>query len=226
MSYEWRNIEEQKGEKPSPRSGHSFNWVGAQKYLLYGGIEDGNKGKVQPDPNVYVMQLMGEKCTWFKEETQGADKPLARSQHCAQTTPKGDKLFVFGGHHSPTSRLNDTWILHIKEMEWRRIGGKPAMDNQESDIGAPSPRANMGSCIFDGKVVIFGGHGGLNYERKNFNDLYMFSFETEAWEKVNTVNNGPEGRGGCSVFARQDESGAKVFVYGGWNSEKQYNDIY
>lgn len=89
-----------------------------------------------------------EKCTWFKENTNSEEKPLARSQHAAQTTPKADKLFVFGGHHSPKSRLNDTWMLHIKEMEWRRVGGKPGLDNQESDVGAPSPRANMGACVF------------------------------------------------------------------------------
>jgi dynein heavy chain len=111
-------------------------------------------------------------------------------------------------------------------MEWRRIGDKPAMDNQESSIGAPSPRANMGSCVFNGKVVIFGGHGGLNYERKNFNDIHTFDFETEKWEKLNPVNGGPDGRGGCSVFAKTEETGDKIFVYGGWNSEKQYNEIW
>jgi N-acetylneuraminic acid mutarotase len=111
-------------------------------------------------------------------------------------------------------------------MEWRRVGDKPAMDNQESSIGAPSPRANMGSCVFKGKVVIFGGHGGLNYERKNFNDLHTFDFETEKWEKLAPVNGGPEGRGGCSVFAKADEAGDKIFIYGGWNSEKHYNEIW
>ena len=225
MAYEWKQIT-QTGDQPSPRSGHSFNWVGAQNYLLYGGIEERKDGKVIPDPEIYMLKLMQEKCTWYKEATNSTEKPLARSQHVAQTTPKGDRLFVFGGHHTQNTRLNDTWIFMIKELEWRRIGGKPAMNNQESDIGAPCPRANMGSCVFNGKVIIFGGHGGINFERKNFNDMHMFDFETETWSKVNAVNAGPEGRGGCSVFARPEESGDKVFVYGGWNAEKQFNEIW
>ena len=193
MAYEWKQIT-QTGDQPSPRSGHSFNWVGAQNYLLYGGIEERKDGKVIPDPEIYMLKLMQEKCTWYKEATNSTEKPLARSQHVAQTTPKGDRLFVFGGHHTQNTRLNDTWIFMIKELEWRRIGGKPAMNNQESDIGAPCPRANMGSCVFNGKVIIFGGHGGINFERKNFNDMHMFDFETETWSKVNAVNAGPEGR--------------------------------
>lgn len=73
-------------------------------------------------------------------------------------------MFVFGGHHSPQARLNDTWILQVKELEWRRIGAdKDNTTNQESSIGAPGPRANMGACLYQGKVYIFGGHGGLGY---------------------------------------------------------------
>ena len=106
-------------------------------------------------------------------------------------------------------------------MEWRRIGGKPSLENQESDIGAPTPRANMGSCCFKGKVVVFGGHGGIGFARQNFNDLFFFDFETEKWEQIEAINQGPEGRGGCSVFAKSAEDQSdKVFVYGGWNSEK------
>lgn len=181
MSYEWKCLT-QTGDKPSARSGHSFNWVGASNYLLYGGIEDSKNGKVQPDGDIYIMRLQGDKGTWFKENANSAEKPLARAQHVAQTTAKGDKLFIFGGHHSPQTRLNDTWILDVKQMEWRRIGGEPHKDNHVSDVGAPDPRANMGSCLFKEKVIIFGGHGGLNYARKNFNDIYTFDFETEKWE--------------------------------------------
>jgi hypothetical protein len=66
MSYEWKNLT-QNGEQPTARSGHSFNWVGGQNYLLYGGIEEGKTGKIAPDPDIYIMKLTGEKCTWYKE---------------------------------------------------------------------------------------------------------------------------------------------------------------
>jgi dynein heavy chain len=131
-------------------------------------------------------------------------------------------VFVFGGHHSPQARLNDTWILQVKELEWRRIGAdKDNTTNQESSIGAPGPRANMGACLYQGKVYIFGGHGGLGYQRVAYNDLYSFDLETETWTKIHMENAPPEGRGGHSLFANEN----KLYVYGGWNSEMQYNNL-
>jgi hypothetical protein len=67
MSYQWKLHDTVQGDKPSARSGHSFNWIGAQNYLLYGGITDGKNGKVFPDPDVYTMRLQGDKATWTKE---------------------------------------------------------------------------------------------------------------------------------------------------------------
>jgi hypothetical protein len=52
-------------------------------------------------------------------------------------------VFVFGGHHSPQARLNDTWFFEIKTGVWRRVGNeKDNTENLESSIGGPSPRAN------------------------------------------------------------------------------------
>lgn len=169
------------------------------------------------------MSLFIVDCTWTKTIANGTDKPLARTQHCALNTPKGDKVFLFGGHHSPQSRLNDTWFLEVKTMEWRRIGGdKDNTGNLESSCGAPGPRANVGACVYENKVYLFGGHGGLNYARVAFNDLYCFDLTTEVWEKLVPNNNAPDGRGGHSLFASE----GKIYIYGGWNAEMQYNNVW
>jgi dynein heavy chain len=137
-------------------------------------------------------------------------------------TPKQDRVFVFGGHHNAQCRLNDTWFLSTKEFEWQKVGDEQDnKSNQESKIGAPSPRANSNACIYKNKVYMFGGHGGLNYARTAFNDLFTFDFETETWEQIKPSNSAPEGRGGHSVFASDN----KVYIYGGWNSEQQYNNV-
>jgi len=39
---------------------------------------------------------------------------------------------------------------------------------------------------------------------------------------LNPVNNPPDGRGGHSVFAADE----KIYIYGGWNNEQQYNNIW
>jgi N-acetylneuraminic acid mutarotase len=38
-------------------------------------------------------------------------------------------------------------------------------------------------------VYIFGGHGGLSYQRVAFNDIYSFDIETETWEKYEQMQN-------------------------------------
>lgn len=108
-------------------------------------------------------------------------------------------------------------------MEWRRVGKeKDNISNLESTIGAPGPRANCGACVYENKVYVFGGHGGLNYQRVAFNDLYCFDLATECWEKLNPTNAAPDGRGGHSLFASDN----KIYIYGGWNAEQQYNNIW
>jgi N-acetylneuraminic acid mutarotase len=52
--------------------------------------------------------------------------------------------------------------------------------------------------------------------------MYTFDLESEQWDKIVPNNNPPEGRGGHSVFASED----KVYIYGGWNSEQQFNSVW
>ena len=35
-----------------------------------------------------------------------------------------------------------------------------------------------------GRVYVFGGHGGVNYERKAFNDISYLDIETFEWTKL------------------------------------------
>ena len=116
---------------------------------------------------------------WSKESVGGDEIPIPRSQHVALPCLNNTRVWVFGGHHDPKSRLNDTWFFSIKEMEWRRVGSdtKTNLMNEASNIGAPSPRANTGAIILNDKVYLFGGHGGLNYSRIALNDLYSFDLK-------------------------------------------------
>ena len=222
---EWKKLT-QTGDVPTPRSGHSFCWVGGYNYMMFGGIEDNKSGNITSNNDIYFMKMGGKsnyniitdiaECRWTKEKSPSEEQPVARTQHIAITLPKNDKVFVFGGHHSPRARLNDTWYFQVKDMEWVRVGdSEDNLENLDSNAGAPPPRANAAACIYKGKIYIFGGHGGLNYARVAFNDLYTFDLESETWDKIIPNNTLPEGRGGHSVFASDD----KIYIYGGWNSE-------
>jgi len=132
---------------------------------------------------------------------------------------------VFGGHASPTVRLNDTWFLNTKEYIWTRApGDKSVEDNKESAIGGPPPRANAGACIYKNKIFIYGGHGGLNYARVSLDDIYTYDIESGVWERIEPIQGLqplPPGRGGHSIFVYDD----KLYSYGGWNAEFNYNNV-
>jgi dynein heavy chain len=180
---------------------------------------------VGPIKEVWKMRLNTnkEECYWEPIEIQG-ECPPARSQHVAISLPKGDRVFIFGGHHNATTRLNDTWWYIEKDSEFRRIDKETEtnMSNLASSIGAPAPRANTANCIYKNKIYINGGHGGLGFQRTAFNDLYCFDIETETWEHLECTNEKPPpGRGGHSLFGYEN----KLYVYGGWNSEMHFNNM-
>jgi len=48
---------------------------------------------------------------------------MSRTQHIALFSKDTmGKVFVFGGHHDPKTRLNDTWFYDIKECCWHMVG--------------------------------------------------------------------------------------------------------
>ena len=66
-------------------------------------------------------------CQWEKKKIEGDDHPCPRTQHAAIATPTKE-IFIFGGHASPTQRLNDCWLMKIPnannlEVYWERIEG-------------------------------------------------------------------------------------------------------
>jgi dynein heavy chain len=68
---------------------------------------------------------------------------------------------------------------------------------------------------------LFGGHGGIGYQRTAFNDLWFFDIASGGWNKLKYANNPCEARGGHSIFI----IGTKIYIYGGWNLETQFSDI-
>ena len=42
---------------PHPRSGHSLTYVGQNRYLMYGGIEDNHSNKIVPNSDVWQLQV-------------------------------------------------------------------------------------------------------------------------------------------------------------------------
>ena len=167
------------------------------------------------------MLIFLEVCHFNLEKCSG-DTPPARTNHRACAMP-GDGMFIFGGHFTNTQRLNDAYCLDTKNFVWKRVPGSPKepLPNNDHIEGWPDARANHSLVLSeDGKIYMFGGHGGANFQRQAFNDLWMFDCETEKWTEIEPENNPPEGRGGHTSFIL----GTKLYVYGGWNSNNQFEN--
>lgn len=49
----WKKLEQKGGEMPKPRSGHSLTWVGQNRYIMIGGIEDNQNNRITPTSDIW-----------------------------------------------------------------------------------------------------------------------------------------------------------------------------
>ncbi|OHS97030.1 hypothetical protein TRFO_36813 [Tritrichomonas foetus] len=95
----------------------------------------------------------------------------ARSFHSAVNYE--GMMVVFGGIDKNKSLLNDINILTLHNPIWLKI-----FPNKQSEI--PPPRYKHSSCIYKDNLII---HGGSQHH-KTIGDLWIFSFETKIWTKI------------------------------------------
>jgi dynein heavy chain len=155
-------------------------------------------------------------------------QPLPRWHHTA-TLYDNTQLIIFGGFHNPTHRLNDLWIFNIVDYSWK----EPHIEhNKESSTpcqlvnhawnNAPSARGAHTATIIGENLYIFGGYGGQGYSRRELDDLYALNLETMVWTKVQAKGIPPEKRSGHQACAIEK----KIYIFGGWNSSTQFNDLH
>jgi dynein heavy chain len=231
----------QTGNVPTGRSGHTVVTFGKVHYM-FGGIDspkdNPDKSKILPKNELYTLRITNTPSTpnnaeWSLKQCTG-EVPLARAYHAACKIGE-DRMLIFGGYYTSSTRFNDSFYLKISRfllysdnLQWfqppnQKSVGEPK--NSWSKIGAPEPRANHTATYHKGKVYVFGGHGGVDYKRVAFNDIYELDVENEfKWEKIATQGTPPEPRGGhiASILSNRD----KLIIFGGWNYTTQFQNIF
>jgi dynein heavy chain len=91
-----------------------------------------------------------------------------------------------------------------------------------TDVSMPAPRSNHTTSLHENMVVLFGGHGGLGYQRKAFNDTWVLNMDNARWNELTCQGNPPPQRSGHTAFCKD----GCVFIFGGWNHEFQFNDLF
>lgn len=154
--------------------------------------------------------------------------PTPRGHHAACEIGKS-QLLVFGGYGAANARLNDYYVLKNagNSYTWSQPASyKKYKDLRDTPQALPEPRANHTLTFVReiNKAFMFGGHGGLGYGRRAFNDLYQFDCETFEWTRIEAKGTVPEARGGH--VAGQLPNGLRLFVHGGWSSVSQFNKMF
>ncbi|KAF0706016.1 hypothetical protein As57867_006830, partial [Aphanomyces stellatus] len=142
------------------------------------------------------------------------DTPPARWRHSALIY-SDKKLIIFGGF-AAEKRMNDLWVFDCDTKLWEQ------QHPQNFWEGLPQCRGSHSATLVDHRMLIFGGYGGNGYGRTDFNDVHALDLRTWKWEEILTEGEKPEPRSSHQTCLIQ----TRLFVIGGWNSVKQFNDLF
>ena len=88
---------------------------------------------------------------------------------------------------------------------------------------SPAPRSGHTCTLISSmQIILFGGSGGFGYSRRHLNDVHSFSVTDSKWTPVDCTGNPPSVRCGHGAVGM----GMKIFIFGGWNHETQFNDLF
>ncbi|MES1914732.1 MAG: hypothetical protein MHM6MM_006777, partial [Cercozoa sp. M6MM] len=198
-----------KGVPPRPRAAHSATVMSGNRILVFGGNDE---SCIYNDIHIFSTERM----EWLGPEhtaTRGTP-PSPRAGHtavCVRGVHDDDELLVVFGGYNTNGGLGDLHVLHVKTMTWSQphCRGTP-----------PSPRAGHVAIavprhVSQGRrqMLVFGG----GTSRKVGNDLHLLSLDTMMWSRPSDSGIVPQPRGGCAATLL----GARMFLYGGCNSDDQ-----
>ena len=217
----WKTLR-QGGAVPCARSGHTLTQVG-NMFVMFGGLSSELKDRASANNDVFTLKQTQAEFVWTKEKPRG-EVPMPRAHHAACEISR-DKMVIFGGYFSSMQRFNDVFILDTISMTWTQPPGHHASnppDNSESKVGGPDPRGHCTANLIKGKIHIFGGYGGVQYQRKAFNDLYTLDISTWKWEKLEPIGQIPEPRlGHVACVINQ-----ALLIFGGNSNNTQFNNCH
>lgn len=207
------------GDLPNKRSGHSFTLKSngsAPCAYMFGGCD--HKSPPGPTNETYKLDVISAgSATWSlitPQSTAESDMPCPRWRHSA-VMYNNRKLVIFGGFGGQ-KRLNDVWTFDTETRVWEQPHPQGFWE------GLPQCRGAHTANLLGSKMYVFGGYGGNAYGRADFNDVHALELRNWKWAEVPTEGEKPEARSGHQACLVEQ----KLFVIGGWNSAKQFDDIF
>ena len=141
---------------------------------------------------------------------------------------------IFGGLHSTNARLSDLWFFDTQKSTWsnpwpslyeidKQGNHTPIKESDPNLDESPTPRGgHSGALLLESMIMIFGGHGGAYFSRKDFNDLYAYDTNANTFKKIQAKGKPPAPRSGHTAAG----FGSKMLIFGGWNNRAQLCDLW
>jgi len=195
------------GDIPPNFARHSAAVVGKRIYT-FGGFDGFRKhfalGMYDTEANIwqYIYNVTG-------------DIPHPRTNHASCAI--GQYLYIFGGMYKDRNEalifLNDLYQFDTLTNIWKRLDG-------EGDI--PPPKCGHRLFNFGGKLLLFGGGFGGNWDKK-YNEIHIYEPTYNTWLKADVKGDLP-----VSTFAICFPMGPFLFVFGGQSMSNDCltNDLY
>ena len=227
VSLEWTRLEPA-GAVPAPRWRHSATALSRTQLLIFGGFADSTTrlndlhvldlaAKTWTQPVAAMASPVSDGAQFRRvKKALASVKPVAlatsRQRDAGEEEKKGEGSVSSGGNSS-TSFLTEL--------------GVPLNDPQAQDGNpdAPTPRGAHSAALVGDTLYIFGGYGGVGYQRRDFNDLFRLHVPTMTWLKTEpgaVTGEPPPPRSGHSAVACK----SAMLVFGGWSTTAEFNDLW
>lgn len=167
--------EQQHGEVPAPRFGHTTTLIGNSRVVLFGGAT-GDSGRYTITADAYMLDVNTD--TWSVIQAEGTS-PAARAAHAAASVDHS-QMVVYGGATGGGSLSGDeVFLLDVRDKERGQWMTVPVM--------GPTPGRRYGHTMSFNKplLIVFGGNTGAQAEC----DVWVLDVERSPfqWNEVNVI---------------------------------------
>ena len=199
--------------KTLPRFGHSLVADRRGSLWMFGGYS------LSHGPLNDIRLFDTKNNTWMPvtvESTSEASMPQGRYFHAAEIVHSRQQIYVYGGlsmkeegvQGLSNNTLSDFWKFSLQNQRWSLV-------KQDAFKKEPPPLAGHTLTLRrDGESESLILIGGFSPKYGYLDTVWELNLETEIWDTVNTVGNGPLGvYGHTTVYHSKSDS---FYVFGGY----------
>ncbi|XP_076283094.1 multiple EGF like domains 8 isoform X4 [Lasioglossum baleicum] len=199
--------------KTLPRFGHTLVADRRGSLWMFGGYS------LSHGPLNDIRLFDTKNNTWMPitvESTSEASMPQGRYFHATEIVHSRQQIYVYGGlsmkeedvQGLSNNTLSDFWKFSLQNQRWMQI-------MQDESKREPPPLAGHTLTLRrNGETESLILIGGFSPKYGYLDTVWEFNLESETWDTINTVGNGPLGvYGHSTVYHSQSDS---FYIFGGY----------